>query len=98
MLAGMDQPGTAPDAQPRPSVHLRPMPDGFAEDFLEPGHDRILEEIHRAGWRTIVRWIHELPDDVKEAREAHLFVRWPNGRPGPNRRRNYVLGNRLRSC
>lgn len=73
----------------------RPMPEGFAQTFIEHGHDRILEEIHRASWQTIGRWIKQLPDDVKEAREAFLLTRWPNGRPGPNRRKNYVLGNSL---
>lgn len=76
----------------------RPMPEDFAETFIEHGHDRILEEIHRASWQTVGRWIKQLPDDVKEAREEHLRrTRWPNGRPGPNRRKNYVLGNRLNS-
>jgi len=73
----------------------RPMPDDFADNFIAHGHDRILEEIHRASWQTIARWIGMLPDDVKEAREKFLLTRWPNGRPGPNRRSNYVLGNRL---
>lgn len=73
----------------------RRMPDDFAQSFIKHGHDRILEEIHRASWQTVGRWIKELPDDVKEAREAYLLTRWPNGRPGPNRRKNYVLGNRL---
>ena len=74
----------------------RPIPDDFAETFVQHGHDRILEEIYRASWQTVGRWIKALPDEVKEAREEHLMkTRWPNGRPGPNRRKNYVLGNRL---
>lgn len=72
------------------------MPDDFAQTFIEHGHDRVLEEIHRASWQTVGRWIKQLPDEVKEAREEYLTkTRWPNGRPGPNRRINYVLGNRM---
>ncbi|WP_375178197.1 hypothetical protein [Sphingobium yanoikuyae] len=73
----------------------RPMPENFAETFVQHGHDRIMEEIHRASWQTILRWISALPDEVRDARERHLLARWPNGRPGPNRRKNYVLGNRM---
>lgn len=78
---------------------LRQMPDDFASSFVEHGHDRILEEIHRASWQTVMRWIRELPEDVLDAREEHLRkTRWPNGRPGPKRKaRRYVMGQTLAS-
>ncbi|BAK66873.1 hypothetical protein SLG_21980 [Sphingobium sp. SYK-6] len=73
------------------------MPDTFAASFIEHGHDRVLEEIHRASWKTVMRWIHDLPDEIIEAREEHLRrTKWPNGRPGPKRRR-YVMGQTLTS-
>jgi hypothetical protein len=81
--------------QETPREFRRSMPDDFADTFIAHGHDRVLEEIHRASWQTVQRWIGELPDEVKDARERHLLNRWPNGRPGPNRKKNYVLGNRL---
>ena len=75
----------------------RPMPADFVETFIEHGHDRVLEELHRASWQTVMRWIRDLPDDVIEAREEHLrLTKWPNGRPGPKRRR-YVMGQTLTS-
>lgn len=76
---------------------LRPMPDDFIETFIEHGHDRVMEMIHRCSWRMLAHWISQLPDEVRDAREEHLRrTRWPNGRPGPKRRR-YVMGQTLTS-
>lgn len=75
----------------------RPMPEDFAESFIEYGHDRVLEEIYRTSWQMVSHWIKSLPDEVIDAREEHLRrTKWPNGRPGPKRRR-YVLGMTLTS-
>lgn len=75
----------------------RPMPDDFVINFIEHGHDRILEEMYRTSWQMVSHWIKQLPEEVIEAREEHLRrTRWPNGRPGPKRRR-YVLGQTLTS-
>jgi len=74
----------------------RPMPDDFAVKVVEIGYDwHLLGYEFRASWKTIKRWLAELPPEVREAREAVNQQRWPNGRPGPNRRKDYVLGNRM---
>lgn len=75
----------------------RPMPDDFAQSFIEHGHDRVLEELYRTSWQMVTHWIKNLPDEIIDAREAHLRnTKWPNGRPGPKRRR-YVMGQTLTS-
>ncbi len=75
---------------------LRPMPPDFPEAYVLHGYDRIHEETYGASWQTVVHWIRQLPPEIKIARDEHLErTKWPNGRPGPNRSKNYVLGNRL---